>query len=412
MVKDQSEIQNPKSEIGASEIVNILIVDDKVENLLALETVLGPLGCNLVRATSGREALRRLIRQEYALILLDIHMPDMDGLETAQLIRGREQNKDVPIIFITAEYTDLEHISRGYALNAIDYMLKPFDPEILRAKVGVLVELYQKTRQIQEQAEALRQSELHLEDLVRQRTAQLETYAAKLEMSNRDLQEFAYIASHDLQEPLRKVQAFSDRLATRYTDALDETGRDYLERMRDASQRMQTLINALLDFSRLSSRAQPFTEVNLNTVAKEALSSLENQIERTKGRVEIGDLPALEADPSQMRQLLQNLISNGLKFHQDGIPPIVQLSAQVEDGECRLSITDNGIGFDIQYLDRIFKPFQRLHNREEFEGSGMGLAICRRIAERHGGSITAASASGQGTTFLVTLPLHGSQGDK
>jgi PAS domain S-box-containing protein len=239
----------------------------------------------------------------------------------------------------------------------------------------------------------------------------LKVYAAKLEQSNRDLQEFAYIASHDLQEPLRKVLAFGDRLARKYTDVLDETGQDYLKRMRDASQRMQTLINDLLSFSRVSTRAQPFTEVDLNFLIQDVISDLENQIDRTQGKVESTQLPTIQADPTQMHQLLQNLITNALKFHQDETPPHIQVSAQILGSRCQICIKDNGIGFDMQYLDRIFKPFQRLHGRQEFEGSGMGLAICRRIVERHGGEITAISTPSEGSTFIVNLPIFQSTGD-
>jgi PAS domain S-box-containing protein len=239
----------------------------------------------------------------------------------------------------------------------------------------------------------------------------LQVYAAKLEQSNRDLQEFAYIASHDLQEPLRKVLAFGDRLANKYSDVIDETGRDYLKRMLDASQRMQTLINDLLSFSRVSTRAQPFTQVDLNTIAQEVISDLENQIDRTHGEVETKDLPIVEADPTQMHQLLQNLITNALKFHKEDIPPIIRITARVSRGLCQIFVKDNGIGFDIQYLDRIFKPFQRLHSRQEYEGSGMGLAICRRIVERHSGEITATSALGEGATFIITLPIRQSKGE-
>ena len=249
---------------------------------------------------------------------------------------------------------------------------------------------------------------LYIHDITERRRAEqaLQTYTAKLEQSNRDLQEFAYVASHDLQEPLRKVQAFSDRLATKYESVLDETGRDYLKRMRDASHRMQVLITDLLGFSRISTHAQPFTEVDLNTITQEVLSDLENHIERIQARVEVGQLPMLKADPTQMHQLLQNLISNALKFHAEERPCQIKISSKIEGETCQVSIEDNGIGFEAQYLERIFKPFQRLHKREEYEGSGMGLAICRRIVERHGGSITATSASGQGTTFLVSLPIH------
>ncbi len=239
----------------------------------------------------------------------------------------------------------------------------------------------------------------------------LKIYAAKLEQSNRDLQEFAYIASHDLQEPLRKVLAFGDRLARKYTDVLDETGQDYLKRMRDASQRMQTLINDLLSFSRVSTRAQPFTEADLNPLIQDVISDLENQIDRTQGKVETAELPVIQADPTQMHQLLQNLITNALKFHQDNIPPHIQVSAQILGNRCQICIKDNGIGFEMQYLDRIFKPFQRLHGRQEYEGSGMGLAICRRIVERHSGEITAISTPGEGSTFIVSLPIYQSIGD-
>lgn len=248
--------------------------------------------------------------------------------------------------------------------------------------------------------------------LPKQAEVELQVYAEKLEQSNRDLQEFAYIASHDLQEPLRKVLAFGDRLSNKYGSTLDETGRDYLKRMREASQRMQTLINDLLTFSRVSTRAQPFTNVDLALLVQNVISDLELQIDRTQGKVMVGDLPSIEADQTQLHQLLQNLINNGLKFHQKNRPPSVQISAKVMRNKCQISVTDNGIGFDMQYLNRIFKPFQRLHSRQEYEGSGMGLAICRRIVERHGGDITASSIIGEGSTFVVTLPIRQHNGER
>ncbi len=236
---------------------------------------------------------------------------------------------------------------------------------------------------------------------------QIQSYADKLERSNRDLQDFAYIASHDLQEPLRKVTAFSDRLVTKYGEAIDETGRDYLRRMQSATQRMQTLIDDLLAFSRVSTKGKPFIQVDMTDVAQEVLSDLESRIEQTGGQVEIRDLPVIDADPTQMRQLLQNLISNALKFHKQDQAPIVKVSGkQISDQSYQITVEDNVIGFDPQFSERIFQPFQRLHGRGEYEGSGMGLAICRRIVKRHGGSITADSIPGQGATFIVTLPLQ------
>lgn len=240
----------------------------------------------------------------------------------------------------------------------------------------------------------------------------LREYITRVEQSNRDLQEFAYVASHDLQEPLRKITAFSDRLVSKYNNVFDESGRDYLKRMHDASQRMQTLLNNLLAYSRVATRAQPFTSVNLSTVAQDVISDLDTRINKTKGKIVIEELPVIEADPSQMYQLLQNLVTNALKFTDDGHVPIINISGQITGEQCRISVKDNGIGFEVKYLDRIFKPFERLHSRDEYEGTGMGLAICRRIVERHHGKITATSAPGEGATFLVTLPVRQTQGER
>ncbi len=252
----------------------------------------------------------------------------------------------------------------------------------------------------------------------------LQRLAKELARSNAELEQFAYIASHDLQEPLRKVQAFGDLLAMTAVEALDEQGRFYVERMRGAAGRMQMLVNDLLNFARVTSLARPFVEVDLAGVANEVASDLENRLKITGGQVEIGELPRVESDPSQMRQLLQNLIGNALKFHRKGVPPVVVLRSRFlgdsdpalaeparTAGRCEISVQDNGIGFEEKYLERIFAPFQRLHARAEYEGTGMGLAICRKIVERHGGSITARSTPGQGTTFLVTLPLRQAKGE-
>ena len=243
--------------------------------------------------------------------------------------------------------------------------------------------------------------------------------AAELARSNAELEQFAYVASHDLQEPLRKIQAFGDRLKTRCDAVNLQDGRDYLERMQSAAARMQTLINDLLTFSRVISASQPFIPVDLQAVVKGVLSDLEVRIEQKKATVEIGDLATIEADPLQMRQLLQNLIGNALKFQPQGGHPLVKINARIlkspfagtpdEDPyaeQCELTIQDNGIGFEEKYLEKIFAVFQRLHGRNEYEGTGVGLAVCRRITDRHGGIITAKSKLGEGATFIVTLPVR------
>ena len=247
----------------------------------------------------------------------------------------------------------------------------------------------------------------------------LKVYSDKLERSNRELQDFAQVASHDLQEPLRKILSFGDRLKTKAGTSLDEDSQDYLQRMCNAAARMQTLINDLMAFSRVEIRGQAFVPTDLGVIAKEVSADLETRIEQAGGRVEIEELPIIDADPMQMRQLLQNLISNSLKYFRTGVPPIVRISCRKPEATrlesmdenvpprqfCEILVTDNGIGFDEKYLDRIFTVFQRLHKKGEYEGTGVGLAICRKIVDRHSGSITARSKPGEGATFVVTLPV-------
>jgi PAS domain S-box-containing protein len=251
--------------------------------------------------------------------------------------------------------------------------------------------------------------------------------AAELSRSNGELEQFAFVASHDLQEPLRKIQAFGDRLKIKCEAVQLDEGRDYLERMQSAAARMQTLINDLLTFSRVIRSSQPFVPVDLGIVTREVLVDLEHRIEKSRAQVLVDKLPTIDADPLQMRQLMQNLIGNALKFQTPEASPVVKIEAQLvtrdqirddavfpnppptaspDDKFCVLTVQDNGIGFEEQYLDKIFAVFQRLHGRSEYEGTGVGLAVCRRITDRHGGLITAQSKPGEGATFVVVLPMH------
>jgi signal transduction histidine kinase len=268
-------------------------------------------------------------------------------------------------------------------------------------------------RELEEQ---LRVANDELERRVMERTAQLEETNANLERSNQELQDFAYVASHDLQEPLRKIQAFGNLLEEEYASQLGD-GKDYLRRMRGAAARMSTLIEDILSFSRVTTRARGFTPVDLNVVAIEVLDDLEARIEDTGATIQLEKMPVIDADAMQIRQLLQNLIANSLKFHKPDEKPVVKISAFTEisqnDGKkyCTISIQDNGVGFDEKYLDRIFAVFQRLQNRDTFEGTGIGLAVCRKIVERHGGSITAKSKPGKGATFIIRLPSRHKKGE-
>ena len=254
----------------------------------------------------------------------------------------------------------------------------------------------------------IRSSLLDITERTRAQAA-LARKALELARSNAELEQFAYVSSHDLQEPLRKIQAFGDRLKTKCGDAIGDQGLDYLDRMQNAAGRMQVLINDLLTLSRLKTKAQPFAPLSLRTIARAVVSDLETRIERLNATVEVGPLPTISADASQMSQLLTNLIGNALKFHRPEEPPLVKVSSSVtETGprSCQIVVEDNGIGFEEKYVDRIFQVFQRLHGRNEYEGTGIGLAICRQIAERHGGKITARSEPGKGSKFIVTLPVE------
>jgi PAS domain S-box-containing protein len=271
---------------------------------------------------------------------------------------------------------------------------------------------------VQERTEELQRTNKALQaEIAERKRAEEETkqYASQLELRNRELQDFAFVASHDLQEPLRKIQAFGDQLKRSCGSRLDAEEVDYLERMQNAALRMQALIQALLNYSRVTTKVQPFSTVDLALVAREVIGDLEASIRETGGQVLLEDLPTIQADPTQMHQLLQNLVGNALKFH-GAEKPLVKIyghpgvqgqgSGGARDGQRRIFVEDNGIGFDEKYLDRIFTPFQRLHGRGSYEGTGIGLAICRKIVDRHGGTITAKSKPGKGSTFVVTLPIR------
>jgi PAS domain S-box-containing protein len=245
-------------------------------------------------------------------------------------------------------------------------------------------------------------------------------YAAELERSNNELEQFAYVASHDLQEPLRKIRTFGDRLEMKCADKLDDVGRQCVGRMQSAAARMQQLIDGLLNLSRVTTRGQEFEPVDLAAVAREVIGDLEVRIEQLEGRVELGKLPTIQADRVQIRQLFQNLIGNALKFHRAGEPPLVRVEGHflhrpeqrapgsASQEKCLITVKDNGIGIDERHRERIFDVFQRLHPRERYEGTGVGLAICRKIVDRHGGEINVSGEVGQGTTFEIILPaVHG-----
>ena len=378
---------------------NILLVDDRPENLLALEAALEPLDQRLVKANSGEEALRLLLQEEFAVILLDVQMPGMDGFDTAIQIKDRDKTKDIPIIFLTAISREPHHALRGYSTGAVDYMAKPFDPWVLRAKVAVFVDLHEKSTMLKKQKDLLGQ---RLEEQYRAEQA-LEEKAKELQRSNADLQQFAYVASHDLQEPLRVMSGYLDLLRDEIKDGASDDALHIIERIKRSSQRMDALIQDLLDYARVDSQPEPFRESDLNEVLEYAIGNLEIKLREDKVAVEHGDLPTVRGDQNQLVQLFQNLIANSVKFRSDNDCKVI-VGAERDDSNWHITIADNGIGIDASHLDRIFTIFERLNPQDRYPGSGIGLAVCKKIIERHGGRIWAESEVGSGTTMHFTLP--------
>jgi PAS domain S-box-containing protein len=511
--------------------MKILLVDDTPDTLVSLEAALYGLGEELVVAHSGKEALRHLLHNDFAAILLDVRMPEMDGFETAELIRSRPRSRQTPIIFLTG-YKNEEHLFRGYDLGAVDFLFKPIVPEVLRSKVAVFVELGRSSAKLKEQADALRKqaeiltkAELKFRSLLEaapdamvmcrddgeiimvnsqtevvfrcgrdnllsrnirslvpdwefQRPAELnqeaaiklqpgeigrELYAVRedgstfpvaisvrplymeegvvittairdislrrrneeeiqqlnatleqrvlerteaLMRSNEELQQFAYIASHDLQEPLRTVSIFAQLLAKRYRGKLDDDADQFIRYIVESSERMERLIHDLLDFSRVDARGTDhFVRTNCDEALNDAIRNLHSLIQENQAVMTLGTLPVVMADPVQVTRLFQNLLVNSIRFRTEAAPHI-HITSEPRDGEWLFSVRDNGIGIEPQYAEKVFGIFKVLHSRDKYPGSGMGLAICRKIVTRHQGRIWVESELGKGATFFFTLPRY------
>jgi signal transduction histidine kinase len=503
---------NPETTVEPK--VKILLVDDTPENLVSLEAALSGLGQELVMAGSGKEALRHLLNDDFAAILLDVRMPEMDGFETAELIRSRPRSKQIPILFLTG-YRNEEHLFRGYDLGAVDFLFKPIVPEVLRSKVAVFVELSRSNSKLKEQADALRKqaevlqkaeqkfralleaapdamvmcrtdgeivmvnsqtevlfaakrdrlvsrnirsmvfdwsfparpgaefiavredghhfpveisfSPLDTEDglvvtsairdvsqrrkseeQIRQLNATLEERVLErteeLLRSNEELQQFAYIASHDLQEPLRTVSIYAQLLARRYQGRMQGDADQFISFIVENASRMEKLIYDLLDFSRVDARGNDFfTNTSCEAALDDAVQNLRSLIDESGALITRDLLPAVVGDAVQLTRLFQNLLVNSIKYRTDA-PSRVHVSAKAAGGEWIFSVKDNGIGIEPQYSEKIFGIFRCLQPRDKSSGSGMGLAICRKIVSRHEGRIWVESELGNGATFYFTMP--------
>jgi signal transduction histidine kinase len=404
----------------------ILLVDDREDNLLSMEAILALDGYQFVKAGSGRQALKILLTDiDFALILMDVKMPNLNGFETAALIYEREKLKHIPIIFITANNYGEENIFKGYRMGAIDYIYKPINSELLRAKVSVLIDLYRKNHRLMAQEQKLKAINKNLETEIQERMAseervkelnrQLLDNITLLESANRDLDRFAFMASHDLQEPLRKIRTFSDLLFVKYQELLDNSAIGYINRIQNAAIRMQTLITDILAFSRINNEKDTFVNYNLNIVLQEVLDELDTTVQEKKAQIMADELPNIDVNPGLMRPLFFNLISNALKYSKKDTPPAINIRSEISQDKsvtkdaiqyCRIYVQDNGIGFDRVYAEQIFDMFRRLHVHSEFEGTGIGLTLCKKIVEKHNGFISVQSKVNTGSTFIISLPVH------
>lgn len=399
--------------------IKILVVDDREDNLFSIETLLEKDNYTIVKANSGRAALKILLNQhDFSLILMDVQMPDMNGFETATIIYERDKLKQIPIIFITAHNQEEENIFKGYRMGGVDYIYKPIKPELLRTKVGVFVELYRKNQQLAAHEQQLLAANKSLQKEIEERKAseekvkllnkQLIENNTQLLAINEELDRFAYVASHDLQEPLRKIMVFSDKILSKPEN--EKETEKYLKKIVGSSQRMQSLINDLLQFSRQTINPDDFVYTDLGELVKEAMLELEIEIEKNNAQINVDGLPVICAIPGLMRQLFYNLINNAIKFRKKDTAPVINIYGEKiknlrnNANYYRISVSDNGIGFDPAYSDEIFMIFKRLHSYHEFQGSGVGLSICKKIVDKHNGFIRAHSRLNEGSTFIIELP--------
>ncbi|MGE5607096.1 MAG: ATP-binding protein [Bacteroidota bacterium] len=378
------------------------------------------MAADLEKTTVSKEYMDNIISSMMdALIVIDSDLKIKTVNNAASELLNYEPeeliNQSIDLIFTVPEESPLhgENLPKTISQGG----LKNYET-VFQKKNGAKVPVLLSFSVMKDDYAALKYIVCTSKDITERKRAEEEMLlqTEKLTQTNQELQSFAYAASHDLQEPLRKIVAFSDRIIKKEAANFNEQSLDYFNRIQMAAMRMQTLINDLLSYSRVTTQAQPFKKVNLNLIVSEVISDLETLIERTNGKVEVNDLPEIEADPTQIRQLFQNLISNGLKFHRPEVSPLVKITARIVYAEhnrlkwrqefLELSFEDNGIGIEERYFLRIFSVFQRLHGKDEYEGTGVGLSICHKIVERHNGQIKVESEVGKGSRFIVTLPLN------
>ncbi|QGQ97169.1 hybrid sensor histidine kinase/response regulator [Paenibacillus psychroresistens] len=364
-------------------VAKILVVDDRNENLFAMETILKALHCEIYKAHSGNEALSLTLRHDFALILLDVNMPEMDGFELAELLRGNEETDSIPIIFVTAINKEDKSVFKGYESGAVDYLFKPVDTDILLSKVKVFLELNLKKKE-------------------------LEAFQVKLERSNENLNEFAQVVSHDLKNPLNVIMGLSEMVLNKHGEGLSPKGKECMLHISRAADRMTRLVTDLLVYAQVDAQPAQYSLIDLNSIVEDVIHDLRNNIEESGALVElVGQLAIIEADQTQMYQLFLNIIGNGIKYQIKGRTPYVKItmSPSVVENWCQITIEDHGIGMNAADIAHIFEPFKRLESAKGYEGTGLGLATVKKIMDQHQGTIKVESTLGEGSTFHIQLKL-------
>lgn len=377
----------------------ILLVDDVPENLIALEAILEKLDLHIVKATSGSEALRYVLEHEFAMILLDIHMPGMNGLETAKLIRMRESSKNTPIIFLTAYQTGDMEVLQAYSVGGIDFLLKPIIPEVLLYKVEVLINLFNHNRILAAHTQQLEEVNVELA----QQLKTIQQLNTQLEDANEQLEAFVYSTTHDLRAPLRIIQTFGKILQEKYMAGAASEGQDYLRRMMDKAQSMSHLIDDLLNLAYASQSEISRQEVNVSQIVQSIMDDLMSLSPERQVTLRIQPNVMAQADKDLIKIALDNLLGNAWKFTARCNDPVIEFQMIKHQKQRVYLVRDNGVGFDMEQGEKLFKPFQRLHSKADFDGTGIGLTIVRRIVERHGGSVWFEAAVNYGATFYFTL---------
>ena len=363
----------------------ILIVDDRPENLFALQKLLIVLGVEVFQASSGNEALGLALDHDFFAAILDVQMPGMDGYELAELLRGNQSTATLPIIFVSAVFSDEYHHRKGYEAGAVDFISKPFIPEILLSKIKVFLDLFEQRHVLETMVE------------------QLNFTNGQLELVNQELETFSYSISHDLRAPLRAIDGFSRMLAEALKDDNKVNAQHYLETIHDNASQMNNLIDGLLQFSQLAFDPLASREIEMKELAEYVLQDvLSGQPERSV-QVSVADLPAAWGDPLFIKQVFENLLQNAIKFSRNCEKAQVEIGFKPYFEKTAYFVRDNGAGFDMRYADKLFGVFQRMHSAAEFEGTGVGLAKVRRIILRHGGEVWAEARVNEGATFYFTL---------